>query len=169
MKVKIPEWAVECNDENWIVLFWFLRSLTISYPPYKNKQPGDIKRPDFIYSMLATDFNTLTGSRIDHHIKIATWPLMRNQFKLGIVSNNDYSCRMVTWHKTVTKELKTSKIWKVVKRYLATAEDFPEVHPDYIEGAKDMIAEDIIIFERLEEYERCSILKKAYQQLEQLK
>ena len=109
MKVKIPEWAVECNDENWIVLFWFLRSLTISYPPYNNKQPGDIKRPDFIYAMLATDFNTLTGSRIDHHIKIATWPLMKNQFKLGIVSNNDYSCRMVTWHKTVTKELKTRR------------------------------------------------------------
>lgn len=61
------------------------------------------------------------------------------------------------------------KIWKVVKRYIATAEDFPEIHPDHIEGAKDMIAEDIIIFERLEEYEKCSLLKKAYQQLEQFK
>jgi hypothetical protein len=61
------------------------------------------------------------------------------------------------------------KILRVVRRYLATAEDFPEIHPDYIEGAKDMIAEDIIIFERLEEYEKCSLLKKAYQKLEQLK
>lgn len=109
MKVKIPEWAIECNDENWIVLFWFLRSLTISYPPYKTRQPGDSKRPDFVYSMLATDFNTLTGSRMDHHKKIESWPLMKKQFKLGIVSNNDYSCRMSTWHHTVTKELKTRR------------------------------------------------------------
>ena len=66
-------------------------------------------------------------------------------------------------------QIEEDKIWKVVEDYLAMAEDFPEIHPDNIEGAKDMIAEDIIIFERTEEYERCARLKKAFEKLEQLK
>jgi hypothetical protein len=109
MKVKIPEWAVECNDENWIVLFWFLRSLTQAYPPYLNRDRTKKGTPSFIYSMLATDFNTLIGSRHDHHRKIQSWPLMNKNFKLGQVSNNDYSCRMFSWHCTVTKELHTRR------------------------------------------------------------
>jgi len=60
-------------------------------------------------------------------------------------------------------------IWMIVKDYLAMAEDFPEIHPDNIEGAKDMIAEDLVIFERTEEYERCARLKKAFEYLEQFK
>ena len=61
------------------------------------------------------------------------------------------------------------KIWKLVEEYLAMAEDWPDIHPNIVEGAKDMIAEDIIIFEKNEEYERCARLKKAFEKLEKLK
>jgi hypothetical protein len=67
------------------------------------------------------------------------------------------------------KRIQEDKIWMLVEDYLAMAEDFPEIHPDNIEGAKDMIAEDIVIFERTEEYERCARLKKAFEYLEQFK
>ena len=58
---------------------------------------------------------------------------------------------------------------KIVRDYLAMAEDWPDIHPNIVEGAKDMIAEDIIIFEKNEEYERCARLKKAFEKLEKLK
>jgi len=67
------------------------------------------------------------------------------------------------------KKRQEDLIWMIVKDYLAMAEDFPEIHPDNIEGAKDMIAEDLVIFERTEEYERCARLKKAFEYLEQFK
>lgn len=62
-----------------------------------------------------------------------------------------------------------NNIWKIIEGYLAIAEDYPEIHPDHVEGALDMIAEDIVIFERYEEYEKCARLKKAFEYLEQLK
>jgi hypothetical protein len=67
------------------------------------------------------------------------------------------------------KQKQEDMVWMIVDDYLAMAEDFPEIHPDNIEGAKDMIAEDLVIFERTEEYERCSLLKKAFEKLEQFK
>lgn len=67
------------------------------------------------------------------------------------------------------KRIQEDKIWRLVEDYLAMAEDWPEIHPDNIEGAKDMIVEDIVIFERTEEYERCARLKKAFEYLEQFK
>ena len=60
-------------------------------------------------------------------------------------------------------------IWKIIEGYLAIAEDYPDIHPDNVEGALDMIAEDIHIFERYEEYEKCAQLKKAFEYLEKFK
>ncbi len=62
-----------------------------------------------------------------------------------------------------------TRIWKLANNYVALAEDWPDIHPDIIEGAKQMIAEDIVIHERYEEYEVCSRLKKAFEYLEQFK
>ena len=67
------------------------------------------------------------------------------------------------------KQKQEDKIWNLVEDYLAMAEDFPEIHPDNIEGAKNMLAEDIVIFERQENYEVCAQLKKAFEKLEQFK
>tara|TARA_R110001632_G_scaffold7873_1_gene31090 strand:+ start:553 stop:786 length:234 start_codon:yes stop_codon:yes gene_type:complete len=67
------------------------------------------------------------------------------------------------------KQRQEDMIWMIVQDYLAMAEDWPEIHPDNIEGAKDMIAEDLVIFERTEEYEKCARLKKAFEYLEQFK
>tara|TARA_R110000764_G_scaffold97367_1_gene181588 strand:+ start:435 stop:668 length:234 start_codon:yes stop_codon:yes gene_type:complete len=67
------------------------------------------------------------------------------------------------------KQRQDDLIWMIVEDYLAMAEDWPEIHPDNIEGAKDMIAEDLVIFERTEEYEKCARLKKAFEYLEQFK
>ena len=67
------------------------------------------------------------------------------------------------------KERDTDTTWRIVRRYLATAEDWTEMNPDIIEGAQDLIAEDMIKFESQEEYELCARLKKAFEQLEQLK
>lgn len=67
------------------------------------------------------------------------------------------------------KEKDEDRTWSLVRRYLATAEDWTEMNPDIIEGAQDLIAEDILKFEAQEEYEACSRLKKAFERLEQLK
>lgn len=67
------------------------------------------------------------------------------------------------------KEKDEDTTWNVVRRYLATAEDWTEMNPNIIEGAQDLIAEDMIKFESQEEYELCARLKKAFEQLEQLK
>tara|TARA_R110000751_G_scaffold7330_1_gene30155 strand:+ start:445 stop:681 length:237 start_codon:yes stop_codon:yes gene_type:complete len=67
------------------------------------------------------------------------------------------------------KERDTDTTWRIVRRYLATAEDWTEMNPNIIEGAQDLIAEDMIKFESQEEYELCARLKKAFEQLEQLK
>ena len=34
MEITIPRWAKDVKDENWLVLFWFTRNLTVCYPPY---------------------------------------------------------------------------------------------------------------------------------------
>tara|TARA_R110000744_G_C19245599_1_gene549711 strand:+ start:737 stop:976 length:240 start_codon:yes stop_codon:yes gene_type:complete len=75
----------------------------------------------------------------------------------------EYMRRKTNWQK---EQDDTSKI---VRDYLAMAEDWPDIHPNIVEGAKDMIAEDIIIFERYEEYEKCARLKKAFEQLGKFK
>ena len=67
------------------------------------------------------------------------------------------------------KERQEDKVLRIVEEYLAMAEDFPEVHADIIEGAKDMLAEDILTFERQEQYEICARLKKAFDTLEKLR
>ena len=67
------------------------------------------------------------------------------------------------------KEKDKDTTWRIVRRYLATAEDWTEMNPNIIEGAQDLIAEDMIKFESQEEYELCARLKKAFEQLEQLK
>ena len=67
------------------------------------------------------------------------------------------------------KQKDEDKTWRIVRRYLGSAEDWPEINTNIIEGAQDMIAEDILKFEAQEEYEICSRLKKAFEQLEQLK
>ena len=61
------------------------------------------------------------------------------------------------------------RIWKIANNYVAIAEDYPDVNPDIIEGAKNMIAEDMLMFEKQEEYEVCGRLKKAFEYLEQFK
>ena len=67
------------------------------------------------------------------------------------------------------KEKHEDKVLRIVEEYLAMAEDFPEVHADIIEGAKDMLAQDILTFERQEQYEICARLKKAFDTLEKLR
>ncbi len=67
------------------------------------------------------------------------------------------------------KQKDADTTWRIVRRYLATAEDWTEMNPNIIEGAQDLIAEDMIKFESQEEYELCARLKKAFEQLEQLK
>lgn len=67
------------------------------------------------------------------------------------------------------KERDTDTTWRIVRRYLATAEDWTEMNPNIIEGAQDLIAEDMIKFESQEEYELCARLKKAFEYLDQLK
>ena len=67
------------------------------------------------------------------------------------------------------KERQEDKVLRIVEEYLAMAEDFPEVHADIIEGAKDMLAQDILTFERQEQYEICARLKKAFDTLEKLR
>lgn len=77
--------------------------------------------------------------------------------------------RMVGTQKVNKMTKEDREIRKVMKGYLAMAEDFPEYHPDMLEGAKDMVLEDIVIHERLEHYETCALLKKVFEQLEQFK
>ena len=67
------------------------------------------------------------------------------------------------------KQRQEDRIWKLVDEYLGMAEDWPDIHSNIIEGAKNMLAEDIVTFERLEEYEICAELKKAFEKIEQLK
>ena len=61
------------------------------------------------------------------------------------------------------------RIWRVAARYVAIAEDYAEVNPNIIEGAKNLLAEDILMFEQQEEYEVCLQLKKAFEYLDQVK
>ena len=71
---------------------------------------------------------------------------------------------------TMMKDRRDEKrIWKLANNYVAIAEDHPDIHPDIIEGAKHMIAEDMLMFEKQEEYEVCARLKKAFEYLEQFK
>ena len=82
---------------------------------------------------------------------------------------NDQWNRSSTTYMKSKKEKHEDKVLRIVEEYLAMAEDFPEVHADIIEGAKNMIAEDILMFEKQEEYEVCGRLKKAFEYLEQFK
>lgn len=113
MKVKIPYWAEEVKDENWIVLFWFLRSLSICYPPYLGKPKKDKKqkqiRPRAEYHLLPKDFNTIIGSRAKVHTKIEAWPNVHKNFKVGLISGNQTRCTMLTWYDVYEVELKEQR------------------------------------------------------------
>ena len=114
MKVKIPHWAEEVKDENWIVLFWFLRSLTICYPPYLKKDPNKDRRqrklrPSAEYHLLPKDFNTIVGSRKKPHAIIEQWPNVYKNFRIGLISGNQTRCTMYTWYDTYEVELKEQR------------------------------------------------------------
>ena len=104
---------------------------------------------------------------------------MKQKKMAGIQKHNRYMKnirnRKEEWNRSSVDIMKSKeqreedKIWKLVEEYLAMAEDFPEVHSNIIEGAKDMLAQDILTFERQEQYEICSRLKKAFDKLEQLR
>ena len=111
MKVKIPIWAEEVKDENWIVFFWFLRSLTICYPPYGRKEDRKEllkrrRRPEAIYGMLPKDVHTILGTRALLHQTIESWPNVAKNFTLGNISNETTRCTMKTWALSHTVELK---------------------------------------------------------------
>lgn len=120
MKVKIPIWAKEVKDENWIVFFWFLRSLTICYPPYGRKEDRVRKeysglsnrsirrreRPVAIYHMLPKDVHTILGTRALLHEAIESWPDVAENFTLGIISNQSTRCTLKTWSNFHTVDLK---------------------------------------------------------------
>ena len=112
MKVKIPIWAEEVKDENWIVFFWFLRSLTICYPPHGRKADKKVyqlrkrRKPDAIYNMLPKDVHTILGTRALLHETIKSWPNVAENFTLGMVSNETTTCRMKTWSHSHTVEVK---------------------------------------------------------------
>tara|TARA_R110000744_G_C19245599_1_gene549710 strand:+ start:237 stop:734 length:498 start_codon:yes stop_codon:yes gene_type:complete len=113
MKVKIPWWAEEVKDENWIVLFWFLRSLTVCYPPYIiAKKAGTFKstkKLEATYQFLPRDINTMLATRASLHKKIATWPTVAENFTLGLISNQITRCTLKTWALTHTVELKEQR------------------------------------------------------------
>ena len=68
------------------------------------------------------------------------------------------------------KERDTDTTWRIVRRYLATAEDWTEMNPNIIEGAQDYDCRRYDLNSKSqEEYELCARLKKAFEQLEQLK
>jgi|TARA_B110000902_G_C13968207_1_gene460146 hypothetical protein len=81
-----------------------------------------------------------------------------------MISKNKTTIDIDMKHRSTEK-----RIWKIANNYVAIAEDYPDVNPDIIEGAKNMIAEDILMFEKQEEYEVCGRLKKAFEYLEQFK
>ena len=81
-----------------------------------------------------------------------------------MISKNKTTIDIDMKHRSTEK-----RIWKIANNYVAIAEDYPDVNPDIIEGAKNMIAEYILMFEKQEEYEVCGRLKKAFEYLEQFK
>tara|TARA_R110002153_G_scaffold21472_1_gene71601 strand:- start:91 stop:336 length:246 start_codon:yes stop_codon:yes gene_type:complete len=81
-----------------------------------------------------------------------------------MISKNKTTIDIDMKHRSTEK-----RIWKIANNYVAIAEDYPDVNPDIIEGAKNMIAEDMLMFEKQEEYEVCGRLKKAFEYLEQFK
>lgn len=68
-----------------------------------------------------------------------------------------------------TNEEEETIIWKLVKGYISNASKWPADGKSIREHAKDMIAEDILSFEKEEEYEICARLKKAFEHIENLK
>jgi hypothetical protein len=116
MKVKIPYWAEEVKEENWIVLFWFLRSLTICYPidliqNQKGRPRGgtNATRKGASYNILPTDFNTIVGTRKGIHRKIDSWPTVAENFSLGMISNENYRCTLKSWYDMKEVELKEQR------------------------------------------------------------
>ncbi len=123
MEVKIPIWAEEVKDENWIVFFWFLRSLTICYPPYGRKEDRKEllkrrRRPEAIYGMLPKDVHTILGTRALLHQTIESWPNVAKNFTLGNISNETTRCTMKTWALSHTVELKERRTVPKEKRFL---------------------------------------------------
>tara|TARA_R110001606_G_scaffold6446_1_gene28962 strand:- start:1102 stop:1590 length:489 start_codon:yes stop_codon:yes gene_type:complete len=111
MKIKIPYWAEEVKDENWIVLFWFLRSLTICYPPYKKRDKAGRRRGggvNAVYHILPSDFNTIVGSRKGPHSVIAQWPTVAENFSVGLLADN-HRCTMNSWYDVYEVELKEQR------------------------------------------------------------
>ena len=89
---------------------------------------------------------------------------MNTNYLDHMISRNNTTIDIDMKHRSTEK-----RIWKIANNYVAIAEDYPDVNPDIIEGAKNMIAEDILMFEKQEEYEVCGRLKKAFEYLEQFK
>jgi len=82
--------------------------------------------------------------------------------------------RIKTYTEFITDHMNTNEeestiIWKLVKGYISNASKWPVDGKSIREHAKDMIAEDILSFEKEEEYEVCARLKKAFEQIENLK
>ena len=112
MKVKIPIWAEEVKEENWIVLFWFLRSLTICYPPYIKRDKAGRRRGggiNAVYHILPKDFHTIVGSRKVPHRKIASWPTVAENFSVGLISDENYRCTLKHWYDMKEVELKEQR------------------------------------------------------------
>jgi hypothetical protein len=144
MEITIPRWAKDVKDENWLVLFWFTRNLTVCYPPYAEatrtgiRHENDKKKLVAQYHMLPTDLTTIVGQMGRLQKTIAEWPEVAKNFQLGLLTNESTRITLRTWKLSSKVTIKTQRAKDLVlylsgclNRNIMTDEPRTDFHINY--------------------------------------
>ena len=104
MKIKVPHWAEDIDRQEYLVLFWFLRSLTQCYPPNLGHKKGQKKfKP--VYDIYKKDIHVMLGTYVEIRKSLYQWPEVEANLEMGHLSNQRYRF-ILNQHRTyVEKEI----------------------------------------------------------------
>ena len=115
MKVKVPAWAHNVDKEQYLVLFWMLRTLSQLYPPNsKAERKNRNVRNRAVYDIHKKDIHIMLGRYHGIRKELYSWSEVEPNLEFGDLTNEKYRFMMDSWRAYHEVELQDQRSIEMV-------------------------------------------------------